>query len=89
VLPHQCSRLAQRCALGVARTGGVGEHWSDLMLAFSTARQGIPPSEVGAGAEPVTVPVTMLADSHIDPLFDARWSRRRPRSSTRCWPRRR
>ncbi len=72
LLPHQCARLAQRCSLGVARTGGVGEHWSgDLMLAFSTARQGLPPSEVGATAEPVTVPVTMLVDTHIDALFDA------------------
>ena len=72
LLPHQCSRLAQRCALGVARTGGVGEHWSgDLMLAFSTVRQGVPPSEVGAREEPVTVPVTMLVDTYIDPLFDA------------------
>jgi len=72
LLPHQCTRLAQRCALGVARTGGVGEHWSgDLMLAFSTARQALPPSEAGSTREPVTVPVTMLVDTHLDPLFDA------------------
>jgi D-aminopeptidase len=72
LLPHQCARLAQRCALGVARTGGTGEHWSgDLMLAFSTMRQGIPPSEVGAQAEPVSIPVTMLVDTYIDALFDA------------------
>jgi D-aminopeptidase len=72
LLPHQCTRLAQRCALGVARTGGAGEHWSgDLMLAFSTARQGIQSSEVAVRDEPVTVPVTMLVDSHITPLFHA------------------
>ncbi len=72
LLPHQCTRLAQRCGLGVARTGGVGEHWSgDLVLAFSSARQGVPASEVGARAEPVTVPVTMLVDTYIDALFDA------------------
>jgi D-aminopeptidase len=72
LLPHQCTRLAQRCALGVARTGGSGEHWSgDLMLAFSTARQGIPASEVSVTGERVTVEVTMLVDSHIDALFDA------------------
>jgi D-aminopeptidase len=72
LLPHQCTRLAQRCALGVARTGGAGEHASgDLMLAFSTARQAIPPSEVGDSDEPVTLPVTMVVDSHITPLFHA------------------
>jgi D-aminopeptidase len=26
LLPHECTRLAQRCALGIARTGGAGEH---------------------------------------------------------------
>jgi D-aminopeptidase len=72
LLPHQCTRLAQRCSLGVARTGGAGEHWSgDLMLAFSTASQGIPSSEVASRDEPATVPVTMLVDSHITPLFHA------------------
>jgi D-aminopeptidase len=71
LLPHQCRRLAQRASLGVARTGGLGEHWSgDLMLAFSTARQHVPSSEY-ASAEPVTATVTMLVDSHIDPLFAA------------------
>ena len=35
LLPHQCDRLAQRCALGIGRTGGAGEHSSgDLVLAF-------------------------------------------------------
>ncbi len=33
------------------------------MLAFSTASQGIPPSEVAAEGEPVTIPVTMLVAS--------------------------
>jgi D-aminopeptidase len=72
LLPHQRTRLAQRCALGVARTGGAGEHSSgDLMLAFSTAPQGIPASEVASKNEPATIPVTMLVDSHITPLFHA------------------
>jgi D-aminopeptidase len=70
LLPHQCTRLAQRCALGVARTGGAGEHSSgDLMLAFSTAHR-LPPTEVHHGA-PVSVGIDMLVDSHIDPLFYA------------------
>jgi D-aminopeptidase len=72
LLPHQCRRLAQRCALGIGRTGGAGEHTSgDLVLAFSTARQGVPPSDVAATGRPVTLPITMLVDAHIDPLFHA------------------
>ena len=72
LLPHQCRRLAQRTALGVARTGGAGEHSSgDMMLAFSTARQGLPSSDVEDDAEPVTVEVTMFVDSHINPLYHA------------------
>jgi D-aminopeptidase len=71
LLPHQCTRLAQRCALGIARTGGAGEHSSgDLLLAFSTAHRDLPSTEVSAD-DPVSVPVEMLADSHIDPLFHA------------------
>ena len=38
--PHQCERLAHRASLGVARTGGAGEHSSgDLLLAFSTGNR--------------------------------------------------
>jgi D-aminopeptidase len=71
LLPHQCNRLAQRCALGIGRTGGAGEHSSgDLVLAFSAVRQGVPASEV-PDAEPVTIPLTMVVDSHLDPLFYA------------------
>jgi D-aminopeptidase len=72
LLPHQCRRLAQRASLGIARTGGAGEHSSgDILLAFSTARQGLPPSEVADESEPITVPITMFVDSHITPLYHA------------------
>jgi D-aminopeptidase len=72
LLPHQCDRLAQRAALGIARTGGAGEHSSgDILLAFSTARQSLPPSEAADDSEPVTVPITMFVDSHIGPLYHA------------------
>ena len=72
LLPHQCRRLAQRASLGIARTGGAGEHSSgDILLAFSTARQGLPPSEGFDAGEPVTVPITMFVDSHIAPLYHA------------------
>jgi D-aminopeptidase len=71
LLPHQCTRLAQRCALGIARTGGAGENSSgDLMLAFSVANRGLPPADIEESAA-VSVPVDMLVDAHIDPLFYA------------------
>ena len=71
LLPHQCTRLAQRCALGIARTGGAGENSSgDLILAFSTAHRDLPPVE--ADESPVlSVTVEMLPDAHITALFHA------------------
>jgi D-aminopeptidase len=41
LLPHQCSALARRVTLGLARTGTTGSHFSgDLFLAVSTANAG-------------------------------------------------
>jgi D-aminopeptidase len=41
LLPHQCTALARRVALGLARTGTTGSHYSgDLFLAFSAASPG-------------------------------------------------
>jgi D-aminopeptidase len=41
LLPHQCTALARRVTLGLARTGTTGSHFSgDLFLAFSTANPG-------------------------------------------------
>ena len=72
LLPHQCRRIAQRASLGIARTGGAGEHSSgDILLAFSTAQQSLPPSDVADDSEPVTVPITMFVDSHSAPLYHA------------------
>ena len=49
LLPHQCRRIAQRASLGIARTGGAGEHSSgDILIAFSTARAE-PAAERGRG----------------------------------------
>ena len=70
LLPHQCARVAQRAALGVARTGGAGEHTSgDLMLAFATGNR-VLASDYGA-EPPLRQPVEMLSDAYLDPLFDA------------------
>jgi len=72
LLPHQCERLAQRCALGIARTGGAGENSSgDLVLAFSTVRQGVPAAEMADPTVAETIDVTMVPDARLDPLFYA------------------
>jgi D-aminopeptidase len=63
LLPHQCERVAQRAALGIARTGGAGENSSgDLILAWSTAN---------TIADKATQSVTMLANERIDQVFYA------------------
>jgi D-aminopeptidase len=65
LLPHQCARLATRAALGIGRTGGAGENSSgDLVLAFATGNRGLE-------ADADTVPLSMVADERIDPLFYA------------------
>lgn len=73
LLPHQCTRLAQRASLGVGRMGGAGEQYSgDLMLAFSTGNRGIPPyawDEDPHAARP-EVPVRMIAPQLMTQLFD-------------------
>ena len=64
LLPHQCDRIAQRAALGVARTGGAGENSSgDLVVAFATGNRGL--------AEGERIGVEMLSNDRIDPLFYA------------------
>jgi D-aminopeptidase len=71
LLPNQCERLAQRAGLGIARTGGVGDHSSgDLFLTFATGNRGLPASIPGVD-EPLTAPVRMLSNNSISPLFDA------------------
>jgi D-aminopeptidase len=71
LLPHQCTRLAQRAGLGVARMGGAGEHSSgDLFLAFATGNASIPASEDSGGpAGPVAL--RMIPDEHLTPMFYA------------------
>jgi D-aminopeptidase len=63
LLPHQCTRLAQRCALGIGRSGGAGEHTSgDLILAFATGNGEIETALPAYG-------LTALADAAMSPLF--------------------
>lgn len=71
LLPHQCTRLAQRAGLGVARVGGLGEHTSgDLFLCFATGNRGMTPGALDEDA-PGIFPLRMLADANITGLFEA------------------
>jgi D-aminopeptidase len=65
LLPHQCERLAQRAALGIARAGGAGENSSgDLILAFATGNR-IDDRATDA------LQVAMLPNPRLDDLFYA------------------
>jgi len=73
LLPHQCARLAQRAALGIARTGGAGEQYSgDLMLAFATGNRGIAPYawDEDVDTERPEIPLKMVAPQLMTRLFD-------------------
>ncbi|WP_095156674.1 P1 family peptidase [Pseudomonas sp. Irchel 3E13] len=70
LLPHQCQRLAQRAAIGIARTGGGTEDSSgDLFIAFSSADQHLPPAGYGRKGIAFSQAVQMVNNDHISPLF--------------------
>jgi D-aminopeptidase len=70
LLPHQCTRLAQRAGLGVARTGGgEGNTSGDIFLAFSTGNRGVPPEH--GSAIPLRSGVEMLANVYLSDLLAA------------------
>jgi D-aminopeptidase len=65
LLPVQCSRLAKRAALGLARVGGMGFNGSgDIFLAFATGNH-LP---IGA-TDPLDL--KMLPHDHLNPFFEA------------------
>ena len=69
LLPIQCRRLAQRAGLGVARTGGVGEHGSgDMFICFSTGNRQL---KSDTSTAQLTMEVKVLLNAHITALFDA------------------
>lgn len=73
LLPHQCTRLAQRAALAVANLGGTGEQYSgDLMLAFATGNRGIPPYawDEDANVQRPEIALRMVAPQLMTRLFD-------------------
>ncbi len=70
LLPHQCERLAQRAALGLARVGGTGGTTSgDLLLAFATGNRFGDPAHEPVG--PLWRDVRMAGERAMDPLFGA------------------
>jgi len=71
LIPTQCERLAQRAGLGIGRMGGLGAHTSgDIFLCFATGNQGLI-SSYKLNDPTLTVPLTMLSNNHITPLFEA------------------
>ena len=70
LLPIQCDRLARRASIGLGRAGGGCDDASgDIFLAFATGNRGIPWS--GLERPPATVPLGMVTNEHITPLFYA------------------
>ena len=75
LLPHQCTALARRVTLGLARTGTTGSHFSgDLFLAFSTASPGgITPgvTTFRPGAEGRYDQLRSIPWGYLDPFYAA------------------
>jgi len=75
LLPHQCTALARRVTLGLARTGTTGSHYSgDLFLAFSTGNPDAftPGREARMGAAPERYDqLRFVPWGFIDPFYAA------------------
>jgi D-aminopeptidase len=71
LLPNQLQRLAKRGAMGIARTGSPGGHYSgDIMLAFSTANDiGLP--RMTSDDHPLFNTMQSLGDHHIDAVYQS------------------
>jgi D-aminopeptidase len=75
LFPGQCKAFARRVALGLARTGTTGSHFSgDLFLAFSTANPGAftpgdPDSADGAAGRYDSL--TFIPWNFLDPFYEA------------------
>ena len=64
LIAGQCTRLAKRATVGLARVGGVAHNGSgDIFLAFATGN-GVPASPRGPAA------IRMLPNEHMDPLIE-------------------
>lgn len=71
LLPHQCTRLAQRASIGLARVGGGTEDDSgDIFIAFSVGNTGLPVANLGQPGPPTTA-LQMVNNDYISALFVA------------------
>jgi D-aminopeptidase len=71
LLPIQCDRLVQRATVGLARMGGgLDDGSGDIFLAFATGNRGLPSAVLDRDV-PQTVPVRMLPNERMSPLFHA------------------
>jgi D-aminopeptidase len=69
LLPQQLKRLARRAALGMGRTGTIGNDDSgDLFVSFSTANARTSRGRRGAATNPQVAPIS---NDEMDPLFKA------------------
>jgi D-aminopeptidase len=65
LLPGQCTRLAKRATVGMARVGGIGYNGSgDLFLAFSTGNHLHPETHT-------PYDLKMIPHHHLNPFFEA------------------
>jgi L-aminopeptidase/D-esterase-like protein len=72
LLPGQCTALARRVPLGLARTGTTGSHFSgDLFLAFSTANPGALTSTFPRTSEAEYESLRFVPWGRVDPFFEA------------------
>jgi L-aminopeptidase/D-esterase-like protein len=73
LLPGQCTAMARRVSLGLARTGTAGSHFSgDIFLAFSTANPGALASSFPAEGERVVLDeLRAVPWGRMDPLYTA------------------
>lgn len=69
LLPHQCTRLAQRASIGIARTGGGTEDSSgDIFIAFATGNDALQAADYShKGA--FSSAVQMVNNDHLSNLF--------------------
>ncbi|MFE9654258.1 P1 family peptidase [Micromonospora sp. NPDC006431] len=72
LLPGQCTALARRVPLGLARTGTSGSHFSgDLFLAFSTANPGALVSRYPGPSTERLEQLAFVPWGHLDPFYEA------------------
>ena len=73
LLPGQCTAMARRVTLGLARTGTTGSHYSgDLFLAFSTGNNGgFSPYQRSQGTDRDYDRLTFIPWGFMNPFFTA------------------